>query len=236
MNRILIVDDEAEIRELLKEILREEGYAVSSTASGAEAVVLLRDTPYDVLLLDIWLPDRDGLDVLNDLRSLETEDKPEVIVISGHDKDEQVARCIELGAEDYLSKPIDQFLLHARVNSCLARREIQLRQLEQFFPPEVARKVLADAKPSIDRFLGSGVSELKAKLGPILWQFMHTKKFDPADFEAFLALSGDDGSDTPVRLHKEPPGGVPSTTAPRPGRLAFPRICGYLGEIKRLGR
>jgi len=67
MNRILIVDDEAEIRELLEEILREEGYAVSSTASGAEAVVLLRDTPYDVLLLDIWLPDRDGLDVLKDL-------------------------------------------------------------------------------------------------------------------------------------------------------------------------
>jgi uncharacterized protein YecE (DUF72 family) len=50
------------------------------------------------------------------------------------------------------------------------------------------RKVLAEAKPSIDRFLESGVSELKGKLGPILWQFMHTKKFDPADFEAFLAL------------------------------------------------
>ena len=50
------------------------------------------------------------------------------------------------------------------------------------------RKVLADAKPSIDRFLESGVSELKGKLGPILWQFMHTKKLDPADFEAFLAL------------------------------------------------
>ena len=50
------------------------------------------------------------------------------------------------------------------------------------------RKILGDAKPSIDRFLESGVSELRTKLGPILWQFMHTKKFDPADFEAFLAL------------------------------------------------
>lgn len=50
------------------------------------------------------------------------------------------------------------------------------------------RRVLAEAKPSIDRFLESGVSELGKKLGPILWQFMHTKKFDPADFEAFLAL------------------------------------------------
>ena len=50
------------------------------------------------------------------------------------------------------------------------------------------RKVLADAKPSIDRFLESGLAELKGKLGPILWQFAHSKKFDAADFEAFLAL------------------------------------------------
>lgn len=50
------------------------------------------------------------------------------------------------------------------------------------------RKVLCDAKPSIDRFLDSGVTELKAKLGPILWQFMPTKKFDPEDFEGFLDL------------------------------------------------
>ena len=106
MNRILIVDDEAEIRELLEEILREEGYAVSSTASGAEAVVLLRDTPYDVLLLDIWLPDRDGLDVLNDLRSLETEDKPEVIVISGHATIETAVKATKLGAFDFLEKPL----------------------------------------------------------------------------------------------------------------------------------
>jgi uncharacterized protein YecE (DUF72 family) len=52
----------------------------------------------------------------------------------------------------------------------------------------VNRKVLGEAGPSIARFLESGVTELKGKLGPILWQFMHTKKFDPADFEAFLTL------------------------------------------------
>jgi len=52
----------------------------------------------------------------------------------------------------------------------------------------VNRRVLGEAGPSIQRFLESGVTELKGKLGPILWQFMHTKKFDPADFEAFLAL------------------------------------------------
>jgi two-component system, NtrC family, nitrogen regulation response regulator NtrX len=106
MNRILIVDDETEIRESLEEILSEEGYAVSSTPSGTEAVVLLRDAPYDLLLLDIWLPDRDGLDVLGDLRSLETEDKPEVIVISGHATIETAVRATKLGAFDFLEKPL----------------------------------------------------------------------------------------------------------------------------------
>ena len=61
MNHILIVDDEAEIRESLGEILKEDGYTVTSTATASEAMVLLRDASYDVMLLDIWLPDRDGL-------------------------------------------------------------------------------------------------------------------------------------------------------------------------------
>jgi uncharacterized protein YecE (DUF72 family) len=66
------------------------------------------------------------------------------------------------------------------------------------------RKVLGDAKPSIDRFLQSGVSELKHKLGPILWQFMHTKKFDPADFEAFLALLPKEHDGVKLRHAVEP--------------------------------
>ena len=69
MNHILVVDDEAEIRTSLEEILREEGYSVASAANASEAMVLLEDAPYDVVLLDIWLPDRDGLDVLGDIHA-----------------------------------------------------------------------------------------------------------------------------------------------------------------------
>ena len=64
MNHILVVDDEAEIRSSLEEILREEGYGVAGAADAEEAMTLLRDVPYDVVLLDIWLPGRDGLEVL----------------------------------------------------------------------------------------------------------------------------------------------------------------------------
>src|SRR5271163_2024900 len=92
MNHILIVDDEAEIRESLGEILKEDGYAVTATASASEAMVLLRDASYDVLLLDIWLPDRDGLEVLTEIRSLEIESLPEVIIISGHGTIETAVR------------------------------------------------------------------------------------------------------------------------------------------------
>ena len=106
MNHILVVDDEANIRESLEGILREEGYTVTSTGSGEEAIVLLRDAPYDVLLLDIFLPDRDGLDVLNDMRSLSGENRPEVIVISGHATIETAVKATKLGAFDFLEKPL----------------------------------------------------------------------------------------------------------------------------------
>ena len=84
MDHVLVVDDEAEIRSSLEEILREEGYGVAGAATAAEAAVLLQDAPYDVVLLDIWLPDRDGLDVLADIRKLAIENRPEVVIISGH--------------------------------------------------------------------------------------------------------------------------------------------------------
>ena len=106
MNHILIVDDEAEIRESLQEILREEGYAVATAGTAAEALTQARDSIYDVLLLDIWLPDRDGLEVLSDLRALDAESRPEVIVISGHATIETAVKATKLGAFDLLEKPL----------------------------------------------------------------------------------------------------------------------------------
>ncbi len=106
MNHVLIVDDEGEIRDSLGDILREEGYVVTTAGTGSEAMLLLRDALYDVMLLDIWLPDRDGLDVLTEIRSLEVESAPEVIVISGHATIETAVRATKLGAFDFLEKPL----------------------------------------------------------------------------------------------------------------------------------
>jgi two-component system, NtrC family, nitrogen regulation response regulator NtrX len=106
MNHVLVVDDEAEIRASLEEILREEGYGVASAGDAGEAMLLLRDVPYDVVLLDIWLPGRDGLDALAEMRKLAPEIRPEVVIISGHGTIEAAVKATKLGAYDFLEKPL----------------------------------------------------------------------------------------------------------------------------------
>jgi two-component system nitrogen regulation response regulator NtrX len=136
MSHVLVVDDESEIRESLSEILREEGYTVTSSATASEALVLLHDAPYDVLLLDIWLPDRDGLEVLSEIRSLASESMPEVIIISGHGTIETAVRATKLGAFDFLEKPlsIDRTLILLK-NAIEARR---LRSENQEFKRQLS--------------------------------------------------------------------------------------------------
>src|SRR5579863_1107334 len=123
MNHILVVDDEAEIRTSLEEILREEGYGVASAADANEAMVLLRDTPYDVVLLDIWLPGRDGLEVLAEIREFTPENRPEVVIVSGHGTIEAAVKATKLGAYDFLEKPLSlERTLIAVKNAIEARR------------------------------------------------------------------------------------------------------------------
>ena len=138
MNHILIVDDEAEIRTSLEEILREEGYGVAAAGTAAEAITLIQDAPYDVVLLDIWLPDSDGLDVLGDVHALPAESRPEVVIISGHGTIETAVRATKLGAYDFLEKPLslDRTLLVLK-NATEARR---LRRDNSEFQQQLAQK------------------------------------------------------------------------------------------------
>jgi two-component system nitrogen regulation response regulator NtrX len=106
MNHILIIDDEPAIRSTLEDIFREEGYAAVSVATAAEGLTLLGDVDYEVVLLDIWLPDRDGMEVLAEIGKLRPEQAPEVIMISGHGTIEAAVRATKLGAFDFLEKPL----------------------------------------------------------------------------------------------------------------------------------
>jgi len=148
MNHILVVDDEATIRESLEGILREEGYAVTTTPSGEEAVVLLRDAPYDVLLLDILLPDRDGLEVLNDTRSLTAENRPEVIVVSGHATIETAVKATKLGAFDFLEKPLLLERTLIVVKNAVEARRLRNENLEYKRQLELDATVTGESVPA----------------------------------------------------------------------------------------
>lgn len=133
MTHILIVDDEAEIRDSLESILREEGYTVASTGTAAEALELVRDVEYDVVLLDIWLPDGDGLHVLSEIRQMTLAAPPEVVIISGHGTIESAVRATKLGAYDFLEKPLslDRTLLLLKNATSARQLRRDNRELQQ---------------------------------------------------------------------------------------------------------
>ncbi|MDX2438430.1 MAG: UDP-3-O-acyl-N-acetylglucosamine deacetylase [Acidobacteriota bacterium] len=101
---ILIVDDETGILTTLSQILVDEGYRTVTTASGEEALHLFREQRPDVVFLDIWLPDWDGLETLQALRDVDPTAM--VIMMSGHGTSETAVKAIKMGAHDYLEKPL----------------------------------------------------------------------------------------------------------------------------------
>ncbi len=101
---ILIVDDEPEIRKSLKGVLEDEGYKVGTAASAEDGLTELKKKPYDLVLLDIWLPGMDGLAALEEIKKADAS--PEVIMISGHGTIESAVRATKLGAFDFLEKPL----------------------------------------------------------------------------------------------------------------------------------
>src|SRR5205823_661323 len=104
MHNILIVDDEAEIRKSLRGVLEDEGYKVAAAESAEAALTELKKRRFDVVLLDIWLPGKDGLAALEEIKK--TESSPEVIMISGHGTIESAVKATKLGAYDFLEKPL----------------------------------------------------------------------------------------------------------------------------------
>ena len=121
---VLVVDDNAINRTLLVINLEEEGYAVQTAANGYEALAKLHETPFDVMLLDLLMPELDGYQVLERTRNDEHLRHIPVIIISALDEMESVVRCIEMGATDYLTKPFDPVLLRARMNSSLISKRL----------------------------------------------------------------------------------------------------------------
>jgi len=142
---ILIADDNRVNRLLLARGLEQEGHIVVFAEHGGEALDLLRGQPFDLLLLDVLMPERDGFEVLAELQDdPHLRDIP-VIVTSSLDEIDSVVRCLEMGAEDYLTKPVNPVLLGARINASLEKKRLRDQQRElisKFATREVAEDLL----------------------------------------------------------------------------------------------
>ena len=122
---LLVVDDIEDNRFALSRRLARQGYLnVTTAADGQQALELLNSKPFDLVLLDIMMPNVNGYEVLAAMKADERLRHVPVIMISAVDEIDSVIRCIELGAEDYLPKPFNPTLLRARVGACLERKRL----------------------------------------------------------------------------------------------------------------
>ncbi|MDQ4019399.1 MAG: response regulator [Actinomycetota bacterium] len=146
---VLVVDDDPINRALLAKSLEREGHEHAMAEHGREALEKLRAEAFDIVLLDVVMPELDGYEVLRRI-----EDDPDlrhvpVIMISAVEDLDSVVRCIELGADDYLPKPFDPVLLRARINGCLMKKRLHDLERERvrdvfsrFVPEPVVDEVL----------------------------------------------------------------------------------------------
>lgn len=126
--RILVIDDVASNRDLLERRLSRDGHAVTCAASGRDALRELEGIDFDLVLLDVLMPDMNGIELLARMKSEARWRNIPVIMISGLKETETVIRCIEAGAEDYLPKPFDPVLLRARIAASLERKQWRDRE------------------------------------------------------------------------------------------------------------
>lgn len=129
-----------------------EGHTVATAANGKEALEQLETESFDLILLDIMMPIMNGYEVLEHLKARQNQPHIPVVVISARDDMNSVVRCIELGAEDYLTKPFNTVLLRARINASLDKKrshDLQLQYLRQLeIERERSERLLLNILPS----------------------------------------------------------------------------------------
>jgi adenylate cyclase len=138
---LLVVDDNKVNRLLLGRSLEQQGHQVEMAENGRQALEMMHARPFDLVLLDIEMPEMDGYQVLEKVATdLKIRDIP-IIITSALEEIESVVKCIEMGAEDYLTKPVNPVLLKARIGASLEKKRLRDQQRElikKFATSEVA--------------------------------------------------------------------------------------------------
>jgi DNA-binding response OmpR family regulator len=171
---ILIVDDNRMNRIMLSHSLEQQGHAVMLAENGRSALTMMHAYPFDLVLLDIVMPEMDGHQVLRQMRADSLLHDIPVIVISSVDEIDSVVRCIEMGAEDYLPKQFDPVLLKARISVCMEKK--RLRDQEVAYLQHVSRVIDAAVAVEANTFDPESLEEVARRpdaLGHLARVFRH---------------------------------------------------------------
>ncbi len=144
--KILIVDDEANIRQSLRGVLSDEDYDATAVGSGEECLKAVERESYDAVLLDIWLPGIDGLTTLARIQDIPVEARPAVIMISGHGNIETAVKATKLGAFDFVEKPLTIEKVTVAVKNAVQQRRMD-RELHRLREDTASPEIIGDSVP-----------------------------------------------------------------------------------------
>jgi signal transduction histidine kinase len=172
---VLVVDDNGVNRYLLAQSVTNLGHHATVAPNGRVALDLLAGEPFDLVLLDLLMPEMDGYAVLERMKAEPRWREIPVIMVSGQDEIASVIRCIALGAEDYLPKPWDPILLRARIEACLEKKRLRDEQRKK---SEELEQTLVQLRRTQDQLI---MQEKLASLGTLTAGIAHEIK-NPLNF------------------------------------------------------
>jgi len=181
---VLVVDDIEMNRDMLCTLLQADGHKASVAENGRLGLEMIKAEPYDLILLDVMMPEMNGYQVLEQMKADSSLRDIPVIVLSALDEIGSVVRCIELGAEDYLPKPFDPVLLRARIGACLEKKHLRDQEVQ-------LRRELAEWNQTLEQRVQEQVTQLE-RLGRL------KRFFSPQLAE--LIVSGD--AVDPLKTHR----------------------------------
>ena len=170
--RLLVVDDDVMNLDVLQQLLEAYGYTTTTAGNGREALARLQQEPFDLVLLDITMPEMDGFTVLQTMKAdAELRELP-VILISGLEDMDSIARCIEIGADDYLPKPFKPVLLRARIGSCLEKKQLREQEQATYHALVESQKHLAEELAEAEKYVRSLLPEPLTGKVRTEWRFI----------------------------------------------------------------